>query len=65
MMTKKQNTCQTFNDMIQEEIVNTLINQYDWSENKATKFAKKTSNRIEAEMWTTFDSEIEHIMENK
>ena len=56
---------QTFSDMVQEEIVNTMVNTYDWSKAKATAFAKKKSNRIEGEMWTTFDKELEYIMEDK
>ena len=51
--------------MVQEEIVNTMVNTYDWSKAKATAFAKKKSNRIEGEMWTTFDKELEYIMEDK
>ena len=55
----------TFSDMVNEEIVNTLMNQYDYDEKRAEKYANRLSNRIEGEMWNCFDKELEEIMSRK
>jgi hypothetical protein len=55
----------TFSDMVKEEIVDAMMNNYNYSKKNAIKFAETKSNRIEGHMWSTFDKEIEEKMENK
>ena len=55
----------TFEEIVKDEIINTMINHYDYSELKAIKFAKRYHNRIESDMWTVFDNEIAEIMSKK
>ena len=53
-----------FEDIIKEEIVNTLT-QYNLTEEEAKKLADKHENRISAYMWGEFDSELEKLINNK
>jgi len=51
-----------FTEAVIEEVVNTLMNQYELSEPEANKKAKKWNNAIEADMWNAFDRFIEEKM---
>jgi len=53
----------TFSDRVKEEIVNVMVNNYDYSEDEAENFAERRRDRIESRMWTTFDGAIEEMME--
>ena len=54
-----------FEKAVKEEIVNTMVNVYDYTEVEANKFAALYHNRIEDDMWTKLDEVIEEIMEKK
>ena len=51
-----------FTEAVIEEVVNTLMNQYDLSEPDAEKKAKKWNLAIENDMWDAFDRFIEEKM---
>ena len=55
----------TFSDMVEEEIISTMMNDYDYEEEAAKKFAILHTNMIEGYMWTVFDNEIAEMMSKK
>ena len=57
----------TFSEAVKEEIIKELKNNHGLTKAESEEKSKKWLNRIEAEMWTTFDDEIKYLinMEDK